>query len=132
MAMSGQTIHVDASKIVVDHIPTEGLEVNGKDFAWHLLYHSNQSVGRVYGTVNLVYLGNNHFKILPDDFDFDMHPWTTPVKGIRLPNPKEIIRNIETIGGRLINGWEYTKFTVIFDGDLVPQPEAPQDPFLVP
>jgi len=62
MAMSGQTIHVDASKIVVDHIPTEGLEVNGKDFAWHLLYHSNQSVGRVYGTVNLVYLGNNHFK----------------------------------------------------------------------
>ena len=66
----------------------------------------NYKVGLVYGSISVIYVGNNNFKIQPDIYDFDIH-WKM---GLRT-----LIRNIETIGASYLHGTG-TPFKIIFNG----------------
>ena len=49
----------------------------------------------VYGSISVQYLGNNTVKILDDEYNFDMHPFS---------NLRETFRNVETIIASVLHG----------------------------
>lgn len=102
----GENINVDASKIDLNYLDVKKLPLN-EAYSINLLQDTfNPSQGLVYGSINIKYLGNNQIQILPDQYNFDIHPWS---------NWKEDIRNIETIYADFIHGIG-TPFWIYFNG----------------
>jgi hypothetical protein len=83
---------IDLSKIHVSDFGTKKI----KSFNLLDKFMSNLNDGLVYGNIQLEYLGNNEVMVynLHDIYDFDVKTWTS----------KTWIRNIETIGGNIVNG----------------------------
>ena len=101
----GSPIRVDASKLDLGTIPIGKHKIDRWSVQTAAL-SGNYKVGVVYGSISVMYLGNNNFKILPDIYDFDLYwkmGWRT------------LIRNLETIGARYLHGTG-TPFKIIFNG----------------
>lgn len=109
---NGSSITVDASKVDLSHVDPKTFSKVGDRQSVNLLRTGPASVGLVYGSIGLVYLGNNRVQILSDEYDFrtgasDNHPWFESFWGF--------IRNVETVGGNIIAG-PGTPYSINFSG----------------
>ena len=102
----GSPLQVDASKLDLGTIPIGNHKIGDKWTIQTATLSGNYKVGLVYGSISVIYVGNNNFKIQPDIYDFDIH-WKM---GLRT-----LIRNIETIGASYLHGTG-TPFKIIFNG----------------
>ncbi len=104
----GSDITVDASKLDLGTIDVTGKKVGDQWPLQTLTLSGNSDVGLVYGHITVEYRGNNTFKILSDEYNFDIHTknffkWST------------IRRNLETIGAKILHGTG-TSFNIKFEG----------------
>ena len=80
-------------------------------------------LARLYGSVTVYRVDEDHVQILPDSYNFELHNYTKP-KDV-LP---EIGRNIMTDLGYAVTSWggmynnQYHGYEIIFDG-LTPIPK---------
>ena len=101
---NGASITVDASELDLSMIHPSDFK-NSQIMPVNLLFRGNVNDGLVYGTLTLLYLGNNSVIVFPDQYNFDVKPWTS-FKGD--------VRNIETIIGHWAAG-EGIPFTINFE-----------------
>ena len=68
----GSTIHVDASKLDLGSINVAGKKVGEQWVIPTLSLSKDYNVGLVYGRLKVEYMGNNSFRILHDEYNFDI------------------------------------------------------------
>ena len=104
----GSTIHVDASKLDLGSINVAGKKVGEQWVIPTLSLSKDYNVGLVYGRLKVEYMGNNSFRILHDEYNFDIQfkgffKWSI------------LKRNFETIGASILHGTG-TTFIINFNG----------------
>lgn len=102
----GSSITVDASKMDLGRIDIRGRKVNQQWTIPTLSLSGKYNQGLVYGSITVIYKGNNLFEIIPDKYDFDIQ------KGF---NFRKIVRNLETFGAWILHGTG-TIFNINFKG----------------
>ncbi|MCB9065461.1 MAG: VCBS repeat-containing protein [Chitinophagales bacterium] len=81
---SGTAVTVYASEVDLSHIFIEDFDYVDQIKSFQTLFSSKH--GRIFGRIDLKYLGGNRVKIQSDNYGFEMHDWN-----------KEFLRNIITI-----------------------------------
>lgn len=104
----GSTIHVDASKLDLGSINVAGKKVGEQWVIPTLSLSKDYNVGLVYGRLKVEFMGSNSFRILHDEYNFDIQfkgffKWSI------------LKRNFETIGASILHGTG-TPFIINFNG----------------
>lgn len=94
---------LDLSRVRVNDFNIKGdkwKDINGTNAVrlvvnFNQTYYTNPRQALIYGSITLIYIGNNKVMALPDTYDFD----------IKLnPTKRGLIRDFATLGGSFYNG----------------------------